>query len=292
MSAIRSGKAMKALQAENEVLKHFRKELARASEFYLGFALVTKGGLKLILASIERCLEKRGRGQVLFGVDLPTDPEAIHSLTAIQGRHKGNFEVRRFQPGTRFFHPKVSVFVKRDGTKTAIIGSSNLTGGGLNTNYESNVLLDDCRLVQEFQDYFEEHFQGAHARRVDERWLDQYRQLWIERKKTEQRQRRLREKASNLGKPQSNALNRIKGHVFAFTGRIVGWPRTRILYPRVERHGGRVAKSIGSAECLVHAELLGGRKTTRKLVKARQINMPIITEEQFLRLIRRKARNL
>ena len=133
---------------------------------------------------------------------------------------------------------------------------------------------------------------GAHARRVDERWLDQYRQLWIERKKTEQRQRRLREKARSLGKPESDAPNRIKGHVFAFTGRIVGWPRTRILYPRVERRGGRVAKSIGSAECLVHAELLGGRKTTRKLVKARQMNMPIITEEQFLRLIRRKARNL
>jgi HKD family nuclease len=132
---------MKALQAENELLEHFKKELARASEFYLGMALVTKGGLKLVLASIERCLERRGRGYVLFGVDLPTDPDAIQSLKALQSRHKENFEVRRFQPGTRFFHPKVSVFVKRNGTKTAIIGSSNLTGGGLSKNYEANVLL-------------------------------------------------------------------------------------------------------------------------------------------------------
>jgi BRCT domain type II-containing protein len=50
------------------------------------------------------------------------------------------------------------------------------------------------------------------------------------------------------------------------------------------------ARGIGSAECLVHAEILGGRKTTGKLVKARQMNIPIITEEQFLSLIR-KARN-
>jgi len=286
---IRGGTGMKALQAENELLEHFKKELSRASEFYLGMALVTKGGLKLIRTSIERCLEKRGRGYVLFGVDLPTDPDAIQSLKALQSRHKENFEVRRFQPGTRFFHPKVSVFVKRNGAKAAIIGSSNLTGGGLGKNYEANVLLDDRRVVQTFQDYFEEHFQGAHARRIDQRWLDQYRRLWIERKKTEQRQRRFREKARSLGQSPSKVLNGVKGHVFAFTGKIAGWPRKRILYPRVERRGGEVAKSIGSAECLVHAEILGGRKTTRKLVKARQMNIPIITEEQFLKLMGSKA---
>jgi NAD-dependent DNA ligase len=40
----------------------------------------------------------------------------------------------------------------------------------------------------------------------------------------------------------------------------------------------------------VHAELLGGRKTTRKLVKARQMNIPIITEEQFLKLMEMNSR--
>jgi hypothetical protein len=86
---------MKVLQAENELLERFKTELARASKFYLGMALVTKGGLKLVLSSIERCLEKRGHGQVLFGIDLPTDPDAIQSLRALQTRYKGNFEVRR-----------------------------------------------------------------------------------------------------------------------------------------------------------------------------------------------------
>jgi HKD family nuclease len=280
---------MKALQAENELLERFTTELGRASEFYLGMALVTKSGLKLILPSIERSLERQGHGQVLFGIDLPTDPEAIQSLCALQIRYKGNFEVRRFQSGTRFFHPKVSVFIARTGAKTAIIGSSNLTGGGLSENYETNVFLDQRGIVQTFLDYFAEHFQGAHAKGVNQRWLDQYRQLWIERKKTEQRQRRLREKARTLGKPTSNAPNRIKGHVFAFTGRIARWPRERILYPRVERRGGRVAKSISSAEYLVQSEL-GNRKTTRKLVKARQRNIPIITEEQFLKLMGSKPR--
>jgi HKD family nuclease len=201
---------MKALQAENELLERFTTDLGRASEFYLGMALVTKSGLNLILPWIERSLERQGHGQVLFGVDLPTDPDAIQRLCALQIRYKENFEVRRFQPGRRFFHPKVSVFIGRSGAKTAIIGSSNLTGGGLSENYETNVFLNERKVVQDFLDYFEEHFQGAHARRVDQRWLDQYRQLWVERKKTEQRQRRLREKARSVGKPPSNVPNRIK----------------------------------------------------------------------------------
>ena len=54
---------MKVLQAENELLERFKTELARASKFYLGMALVTNGGLKLVLSSIERCLEKRGQVQ-------------------------------------------------------------------------------------------------------------------------------------------------------------------------------------------------------------------------------------
>lgn len=285
---------MKSLQSENELLERFTTELARASNFYFGMALVTKTGLELVRPSIERCLERRGHGQLLFGVDLPTDPDAIQSLFELQSRHKESFEVRRFQPGKRFFHPKVSVFVSRAGAKTAIIGSSNLSGGGLSENHETNVFLSDRRIVQNFLDYFEEHFQGAHAKRVDRRWLDQYRHLWIERKKAEQRQRVLREKARHLGAAPSNLPNRIRGHVFAFTGKIAEWPREKKLYPYVEQRGGRLAKTaytIGTAECLVHAEIMGGKQSTQKLVKARQMRIPIITEEQFFKLARKKAQS-
>jgi len=278
---------MEALQAEGELLKRFKADLERASEFRLGMALVTESGLDLIHRSIERCLKRGGYGCVLFGVDLPTEPAAIESLYTIQTQHKQNFELRRFEPGRTFFHPKFSIFVGRAGAMTAIIGSSNLTGGGLGENYETNVLLDDRKVVRQFLDYFEEQFQGAHARRVDQRWLGQYRQLWAERKKAEQRQRTLREKARDLGGPLANIPNRIKGHVFAFTGKIADWPRHARLYPYVERHGGRVvekAGAMGLAEFLVHGEILGGRESTQKLVRARQLNIPIITEEEFLKL--------
>jgi HKD family nuclease len=282
---------MKALQSEGELLQQFNAELAKASEFWLGMALVTKSGLDLVYPSIEQCLQKGGRGHVLFGIDLPTEPSAIEFLCKIQAQHKETFEVRRFQPGKTFFHPKFSIFAGRRGTPTAIIGSSNLTEGGLSTNYEANVFIEDRRVVRQLLDYFEEHFEGAHAKTVDQGWLTQYQKLWNERKKAEQIQRKLREKARSLGKPPTNMPDRIKGHCFAFTGGIAGWPRDSILYPFVEKHGGRVAKTAGSmglAECLVHAEALGGRKSTLKLIKARKKNIPIITEEQFFKLARRR----
>lgn len=129
---------MKALQSEGELLRALKDGLRSASEFRLGLALVTKGGLDLIRPSIERCLQKGGDGYVLFGVDLPTQPAAIDDLCAIQARYRQNFHLQRFQSGRMFFHPKFSMFIRR-GKKTAIIGSSNLTAAGLNGNLEANV---------------------------------------------------------------------------------------------------------------------------------------------------------
>lgn len=278
---------MKALQSEGDLVRQFNAELGRASEFCFGMALVTKSGLNLIRPSIDRCLGRGGRGRVLFGVDLPTEPAAIDVLCEIKAQHRRNFELRRFQPGKRFFHPKFSIFCGKGGKRTAIIGSSNLTGEGLDANYETNVLLDDERVVRQFLDYFEEHFQGAHAKPVDEFWLDQYTHLWTKRKRAEERQRRLREKTRTLGKPSANIPHHLRGHVFAFTGAIADWPRESRLYPYILKRGGHFARSADSmagAECLVHGDILGGRKTTKKLKAAREHNIPIITEEQFLKL--------
>jgi HKD family nuclease len=280
-----------ALQSEGALVKLLKTELSRARKFCFGMALITQNGLDLISSSMESCLEAGGRGRVLFGIDLPTEPAAIENLCTIQRKYKRGFELRRFQSGRTFFHPKLSIFTRQDATKAAVIGSSNLTGGGLSTNYETNVFLDDRKVVIQLLEYFDEHFLGAHSRPVSQRWLDQYHQLWTERKKAEQDQRKLRDKAARIGGLPANVPKQIQGHVFAFTGAIAGWPRKRKLYPRVERLGGRIVKkaaAMGSVQCLVHAEILSGRKSTQKLEVAHRKKIPIITEEQFFKLARLK----
>jgi NAD-dependent DNA ligase len=168
----------------------------------------------------------------------------------------------------------------------AILGSSNLTGGGLNGNYETNLLIDGDAVVRQLLEYIEEHLEGAYAKELDRDWLSEYERLWTERKQAEQRQRKLRERTRRLGKPPANVPDKIKGSTFAFTGKIDGWSRDK-LYPYVLRHGGhlaRKAESMAKANCLVQGEILGGRESTKKLAKAHERHIPIITEEEFRKL--------
>lgn len=282
---------MKVLQSEGLLLRQFKAEFDKASKFYLCMALVTKSGLDLIDSSITQCLKKGGAGYVLFGLDLPTEPAAIEKLMRLEAQHRQKFQLRRFQSGTKFFHPKLSVFIDKNHKKTAILGSSNLTGGGLNGNHEANLLITEGAVVQQLLDYVEEHFEGAHSKLVDSSWLAEYQQLWVQRKQVEQHQRRLRENTRKLGKPPLNLPSKIRDNTFAFTGKIEDWPRKR-LYPFVQRHKGHVAnkaESMALANCLVQGEILGGRKSTKKLLKARERRIPIITEEQFRKLAGIKA---
>jgi len=47
---------------------------------------------------------------------------------------------------------------------------------------------------------------------------------------------------------------------------------------------------MGRADCLVQGDILGGRKSTQKLDAATRYDIPVITDEEFFRLAKRKER--
>jgi hypothetical protein len=109
-----------------------------------------------------------------------------------------------FHDGGRTFHPKVYL-VENDSETRAIIGSGNLTQGGLFTNYEAATCLDldraqveDEALRQELRDYFDSFIQpGAPCRELDAQLVEDLKSASIivtaaERTRTE-RQRRDRD---------------------------------------------------------------------------------------------------
>ena len=174
---------------------------------------------------------------MLFGVDLPTYPEAIERLLLIQKAFPKRFTVRRSeQYAGHLFHPKIAI-LDRGTSGFGIVGSSNLTGGGLRDNFEVNLLTSDRALLNKLRDHFDAMFEGSRARTVTLGSLDLYRQHWA------RRLRALKEITSLVPKPKRHAAdappNRIRGESFAFTGRIDGWPRQRKLYPTIKRLGGR-----------------------------------------------------
>ncbi len=288
---------VKALLYENELRDQYRKCLRGASEFSLGMALISSSGLKEIADSLISILKSGGQGRVLVGIDLPTDPDAIQILCDWRDEFHGQLELRVFEStGVSIFHPKLSLFKSSKGQWSAIVGSANLTHGGLDENYEASLFVDDRTAVTPLLEFFDENFKGGHSRKIDADWLQRYRVVFRLRQKAMQALKRAREKARRLRAkpPQSKPVpRRVSGHTFAFTGKITDWPRESTLYPYVRSLGGDIADksgSMGRAHCLVHGNILGGRKTTQKLDAAAEYEIPIITDEEFFRIAKRDER--
>lgn len=282
----------KALVYEDETLNAILLELKRARSFSFAIALVTQSGLGLLRQGIEACLARRGSGEILVGVDLPSDPEALAYLTSLEARAGERLSVRVFMsPQNHWFHPKVYLFRRADGSARAIVGSSNMTGGGLHKNYEASIWTDESAAVDATFDYFDEVHQGSHAQPITPEWLREYRRLWREHERNRRAADRIRTRvrAIGSGSSRSDALKQIEGTKFVFTGGIADWPRERKLYPRVKALGGLIgskASALSTADFLVHGNRLEGRKATVKLRRARRLKVPILSEETFLRVMR------
>jgi len=288
---------VKALLYESELLKQFHVCLRSSSEFSIGMALITISGLEAISEALDDCLGNGGCGRILVGIDMPTDPDAIQKLCDWRDKFKTQLQLRVFEStGSSIFHPKLSIFRTSKGRWSAIVGSANLTLGGLNENYEASLFIDDRPAVRGLLDFFNENFKGGHARKIDLSWLQKYRAVFRWRQKVNRASRRAREKARRLRAkpPQSKPIPpRIRGYTFAFTGKIADWPREARLYPLVRKLGGDIAErasSMGSAHCLVHGNILGGRKSTLKLDAAVAGDIPVVTDEDFFRIAKREQR--
>lgn len=285
---------IRPLLYERQLVTKIQRELASAQQFQVATAMVSVAGVEWIYRSIEQCMEKGGSGRILFGIDLPSDPKAVERLREIATEYPRQLELKYFRPlKNRIFHPKLFLFRTRSGKTSAILGSSNLTGGGLTENYEANVWVQSSTVANELADYFDEHFEGAYSSRVTPEWIVSYRKEWLQRKKLLDRLRRLRQKSQAIARKhigKSYTAKRIEGYRLAFTGGILDWPRTHRLYPLVKRLGGMIveAEQISNANLLVQTERMGGRKTTRKLRGARHFHIPIITEEDFWALVRKE----
>lgn len=79
----------------------------------------------------------------VIGVDAVTTAEALEEVSRLMSDHLETFNVRAFQSSEgRLFHPKVYIFDKKDGTSTILVGSNNMTPGGLSENIEVSARLD------------------------------------------------------------------------------------------------------------------------------------------------------
>lgn len=120
-------------------------------------AWAKRSGLSRIATSIRGLRERGGIAEAVIGVD-----EGGASLEGLQLAAELFSPVHVFHdPGPRTFHPKLYI-VESATEATAIVGSGNLTKGGLFTNYEAAVALDldlasedDAQTLSQLREYYD-----------------------------------------------------------------------------------------------------------------------------------------
>ena len=121
------------------------RELRIANEFHAASAFFNSGGLDIIKPEIERILEDNGSVYIVHGADFRiTDSMAIQGLVELKMRYENMsyFVHCDWWMATRHsFHPKLYIATPDRQKYCAIIGSSNLTRGGMSENIEVNTII-------------------------------------------------------------------------------------------------------------------------------------------------------
>ena len=115
------------------------KSCADSIKGYGAYAFASSSGAEILLKDKEfEALLERGSYSMVVGLDEITNPACLETLSQIK-EQRPNLEVRAFcySNGGSLFHPKVSFFKGRDGSGSLIVGSGNLTLGGLRKNREA-----------------------------------------------------------------------------------------------------------------------------------------------------------
>lgn len=138
---------------ESELLKLLDTENRKFDFFYIIVAYVKNTGVGRLKKAIEMFRNNGGKVYAAVGIDQKnTSIQGLKTLLSICD------EVWVFHNESvrSTFHPKAYIFEKPGVGGVAIIGSSNLTAGGLSTNYEMNYLIEYDFTLEKDVNVFEE----------------------------------------------------------------------------------------------------------------------------------------
>ena len=125
------------------------QELQNANSAKMAVAFLRYSGVQVIERAINDCLKNNGNIEIIAGLDFKTtDPQSMHYFIQSQ-KQVSNLKFYCYGDKDEnktdvVFHPKIYLF-KKGGETTGIVGSTNLTRGGLLTNFEVNVVIKETR---------------------------------------------------------------------------------------------------------------------------------------------------
>lgn len=183
---------MKVLFVDNmsiDMVSVLSEALTSSNDIRIAVAFVSKKGLMLIDDSLRFAINSANSIEFLVGLDMNwTEPDALQILFNLSiNNEKINCICLSSLKPYYTYHPKLYLFNDNNIVKS-IIGSSNLTEGGLKKNIEANVLIEasiDNEIISDV--YYTYNRLKYHPQRVlpDQEFIDIYTKLTeLERKQS------------------------------------------------------------------------------------------------------------
>ena len=148
----------------------------QATEWRGLYAFATRDGVDHLIEDkiVHDLMNGGGEIDLVVGVDAVTNRATLERMQELELRH-ANFRPRVFWNESRgLFHPKVSDFGLANGGRIVIVGSGNLTPGGLMGNFEAYTVIrsdqGDEIDIGALEAFLERHADGI--RRIDEEALE------------------------------------------------------------------------------------------------------------------------
>lgn len=111
------------------------------------YAFATRGGVDQLIEDpvVHEFMRRGGEIDLIVGIDAVTNRQTLERMQALEERHQ-HFHPKVFWNTTGgLFHPKISHFGYADGRTKLILGSGNLTPGGLRHNFEGYSVISGGR---------------------------------------------------------------------------------------------------------------------------------------------------
>lgn len=126
-----------------------KQEIQSANNVQIAVAFLKYTGIKVIEKSMRQCLDNGGSLELIAGLDFKTtDSKSLQYFINLKKEYsKVNFYCfgdRKDNKTNIVFHPKIYLFEKQKET-TGIVGSANMTRGGLMTNFEVNTVFKEIK---------------------------------------------------------------------------------------------------------------------------------------------------
>ena len=113
--------------------------ISGAEEIIVYVAFLKVSGLSKIRKSLLSAIKRGSKVRFVIGLDMyVTEPQALYDLARMIGS-KRICQLLLVEQGAETFHPKF-YYWRKGNHETVMIGSANITAGGLSTNHELSIL--------------------------------------------------------------------------------------------------------------------------------------------------------